>query len=289
MRHHYVPQFLLRPWTEDSLDKKIEVFRLDLNHAPSSRHAPKHTGYEEDLYALIKPIVAGVDQQAVEKQFLMRVDNLGADARTKLHNEGLRALTKEDRVDWARFLMSLRIRQPDTVRKLRIDSTEHLRATLATQPEQYEELAGLEDPPTLTQWIEKHFPGVIENFGLSFFHELVDNENIGGQLLRMKWWIWDFSDVPYDLLLADHPCIFTTGIDATNLVVALPISPWKAFMATQSDRTSDLLRRQRPRDLAMRINESSLSHARVRIYARDQSPSRFIRNRLWMRQPTQER
>lgn len=172
----------------------------------------------------------------------------------------------------------MRIRQPDAVQKLRVESAEHLHATLATQPERYEELTG-EDPPTLTEWTDKHFPGLIENFGLSFFHELVDYQNIGGQLLRMTWWLWDFSDAPYNLLLADHPCIFTRGIDDPKLVVALPISPWKAFMATQSERTSDLLRRQRPRDLAMRMNES-LCQARVRIYGRDQSPSRFIRNRL---------
>lgn len=279
MRHHYVPQFLLRPWAEKNNDGKIEVFRLDLKQIPSSRLTPKHTGYEENLYALTKAEVAGMDQQAVEKQFLRQVDNSGAHVRNKLDHDGLHSLTIDERTDWARFLMSLRIRQPDVVQMLRTMAADRLRGTLAAQPELYEELAGLEDPPTLEEWTEKNFPGLIENFGMSFFHKLIDNGKIGEKILRMKWWIWDFSRAPYELLLADHPCIFTSAIDDPNLIVALPIAPKKAFMATQSDHAAEVLRRQHPKDLARRLNESTVTQARVRIYARDRSPSRFIRNR----------
>jgi hypothetical protein len=217
MRHHYIPQFLLRSWAENTTDGKIEVFRLDLKHIPSSRLTPKHTGYEENLYALTRPIVAGMDQQAVEKQFLRHVDNLGARVRQKLDGEGLRALTLDDRTDWARFIMSLRIRQPNVVEMLRNMATDRFRETIKTRPEEYEELAGVDDPPTLEEWTEKTFPGLIENFGLSIFHKLVDNPKIGDKILKMKWWVWDFSEVPYDLLIADHPCIFTTGIDDPGL------------------------------------------------------------------------
>ena len=163
------------------------------------------------------------------------------------------------------------------------ESNEQLRESLEAQPEQYEEFASLGHPTTLVGWTEKIFPGLIENFGLTFFHKLVDNPDIGDKILRMKWWIWDFSSVPFDLLLADHPCIFTTGIDDPNLVIALPITPKKAFMATQSEHVANIMRLQHPRDLATRLNESSLNQAQVRIYARDRSPERFLRNRLQRR------
>jgi hypothetical protein len=51
MRHHYVPQFLLRAWAETMPDKKVEIHRLDRPDLPSSRHSPKYTAYEENLYA----------------------------------------------------------------------------------------------------------------------------------------------------------------------------------------------------------------------------------------------
>jgi hypothetical protein len=100
----------------------------------------------------------------------------------------------------------------------------------------------------------------------------------------MKWWLWDFAREQNDLLLADQPCIFTAGIDDPDLMIALPLGPRKAFMATKSDHVATIMRRQRPKDLLMRLNESSLNQARARLYARDASPRRFISNRLTGRQ-----
>jgi hypothetical protein len=289
MRHHYVPQFLLRAWAETQPDKKVEVFRLDLSDLPSSLHAPKYTAYEDNLYALTMPVVAGMEQQAVERHLLRRVDDLAAGVLRKLTTAGLASLTLDDRCDWTRFLMSLRLRQPAIIQQLRTESSEYLEASLADQPEQYEAIAGIEDPPTLLEWTRKNYPGLIENFGMSFFHKLVDNAEIGEKILRMRWWLWDFTDQQNDLLLADQPCIFTTGIDDADLVIVLPIGPRKAFMATKSDRVATIMRRQRPKDLLMRINESSLNQARTRVYARDTSPRRFICNRLARRQTAEQR
>ena len=139
------------------------------------------------------------------------------------------------------------------------------------------------------EWTRKNYPGLIENFGLSFFHRLVDDPKIGEKILRMRWWLWHFTREQHDLLLADRPCIFTKGIDDTGLVIALPIGPRKAFMATSTDRVATIMRQQHPKHLLMRLNESSLGQARVRIYARDASPRRFIRNRLVRRRPGEHR
>lgn len=112
MRHHYVPQFLLRAWAETRPDKKVEVFRLDNLGVPSSRRAPKYTAYEKNLYALTMPLVAGMEQQAVEEHLLRHIDNLAAGVLRKMTTTGFNGLTPENRSDWARFLMSLRLRQP---------------------------------------------------------------------------------------------------------------------------------------------------------------------------------
>ena len=287
MRHHYVPQFLLSPWAKNTPDKKFEVFRLDLPHLPSSRHPPKYTGFVDDLYALTEEVVAGMERQAIEKLFLRRIDNSGARVRRKLENQGLESLTEEDKVDWTRFLMSLRFRQPNIVHEIQQKSAHRLKAILKDRQEDYEELIIDGASPTLEEWTEKQFPGLIENFGLSFFHKLVDNSYYGNKILRMKWGIWDFQEVQYDLLLSDHPCIFTSGIDETNCVIALPISPKKAFLATQSNNTAETIREQGPKDIAMLLNESSVLQASVRIYARNESPARrFIKNRIHLRSLT---
>lgn len=280
MRHHYVPQFLLRAWAEAATDQKVETFRLDQPHLPSKRHAPKHIAYEENLYALTMPVVARMEQQAVEKHLLRRIDELAAGVLRKLTTTGFRDLTREDHSNWARFMMSLRLRQPTVVVQLRTEASEQLEASLADKPEEYEAAAGEADPPTLVEWTRARYPGLIENFGMSFFHRLVDNPEVGEKILRMKWWLWDFGRERNEPLLADHPCIFTKGIDDPDLVIALPIGPRKAFMATRTERVSNIMRRQRPKDLLARINESSIGQTRVRIYARNDAPRRFIANRL---------
>ena len=74
------------------------------------------------------PVVAGLGQQAVEKHLLRRVDDLAAGVLRKLTTKGLAGLTLDDRCDWARFLMSLRLRQPAIVQQLRTESSEYLEA-----------------------------------------------------------------------------------------------------------------------------------------------------------------
>ena len=231
MRHHYVPQFLLRAWSDGTPDKKIETFRLDLTHLPSSRFTPKHTGYEDDLYALSLPVVASMEQHAVEKHVLQHVDNLAARVRLKMEVSGLKSLSIDERSDWVRFVVSLRLRQPEMVLHLKNDATTHLRKTLRDSPGEYEALAESGEPPTLEEWTEQRFPGLIENFGLSFFHKLIADVDIGEDIFRMKWWLWDFSRTGRKLILADRPCILTSALKSPDCMLALPISPIKAFLA----------------------------------------------------------
>ena len=93
----------MRAWAEAQPDKKVEVFRLDLPDFPSSRHAPKYTAYEDNLYELTMPVVAGMDQQAAEKHLLQRTDALAAGVLRELTTTGLAGLTLDDRCDWTRI------------------------------------------------------------------------------------------------------------------------------------------------------------------------------------------
>ena len=106
MRHHHIPKFLLRAWADTSNDDLVEAFRLDLADLPSSRWAPKATGYEDNLYALTQPVVAGVEQQAVETGFLQHVDNSAANVRRKMAATGFTGLTVEGQFSWG-FSLSL--------------------------------------------------------------------------------------------------------------------------------------------------------------------------------------
>ena len=283
VKHHFIPQFLLKAWADTTEDKRIEVFRLDLPHLPSSRRAPGYTGYEDNLYTLTKPEVAGVAQQAVEIKFLQSIDSEGARVLRKISTNNLGGqiqLPLKDRYCWALFIISLRFRAPGIVSRLRAEAPDYLMDSLNARPEEYDSLALISDPPTLTEFVEINHPGYIENFGMMSLGKLICDQERVEQLMYMRWWMCDFSGLDGHLLLADRPCVFTAGMDSPDLVIALPVSPSKAFMATKTDHVGRIIRQQRLRDLMRCINESSLIQAERRIYAPDESPRRFIRELL---------
>ena len=280
MKHHFIPQFLLKAWASTTEDKKLEVFRLDLPHFPSSRRTPEYTGYEENLYTLTEPVVADVRQQSAETDFLQCVDSDGARVLHKLNTTGFTDLRPQDQVIWAYFIESLLFRTPDAISWLRDMARNILEASLNENPEEYDTIAETCDPHTLADFVEENFPGYIENFGIMSLGKLVCDQERVDKILRMRWWLLDFSGQKSHLLLADRPCIFTTNIDDPDLIIALPIGPWKAFMATKTDEVANTIGQRRRQDLLMKINESSLSQAKQRVYARDASPRRFIFNRL---------
>lgn len=278
MRNHYVPQFLQRPWA--GVDGALQVFRMKGGRFETFRQVPKGNGYEEDMLSLTRETVAGMAKHAIEKVVLQAVDDEASKVRNKLESGQLISLTLEERSAWVCFIMSLRLRQPSNIIYLRNESEAVLRRNLAEAPEEYEAFAGNAAPATLEEWTELMFPGAIENFGLSFFHELLDDPGVGNKLLRLRWWVYDFSTCSNHLLLADHPCVFAGGIDHPDLVVFLPISPRKAFLATRGELTAQALRQAEPKGLISRLNDASVKQANERVFARNLSPSRFVENRL---------
>ena len=278
MRNHYVPQFLQRPWTDDK-DGKLEVYHIVTNGVHVTRKVPKGAGYKEDMLSLTRESIAGMGRHDIEEIVLKQVDNDAALIRDKLQARRLGDLSHEERCAWVRFIMSLRIRDPQIVSGLIADSDQELRRSLRDDHDEYGALADGEDPPSLEAWTERHFPGLIENFGLSFFHELLNDDKVGNKLLHLKWWVFDVSPASACLLLGDRPAIFFGGIDDPNFAVALPISPSHLFLATRGAALETGLPKTSPRDLASRVNDATVRQAASYVYGRDGRSLRFITNR----------
>ena len=91
MDHHFVPKFLLRAWSDGASDGMFQEFRLDVKSLPTRRRAPKATAYQDNLYALTKPEVAGMSQQAIETDLMSHIDNYAAPVRVKMEQHGFKA------------------------------------------------------------------------------------------------------------------------------------------------------------------------------------------------------
>lgn len=279
MRNHYVPQFLQRPWTTGPKGELISYHLRD-GRVHATPKVPKSVGYQNDMLSLTRDQIAGMDRHAIEEVVLKQVDNDAAKVWAKLRDRKLATLTARDRCDWVRFLMSLRLRAPHMVNQLKTESRVELRRSLREDHRKYEHLATeAGDPETMEEWTERQFPGLIENFGLSFFHKLLNDEKIGSQLLRLKWWVFDLSKCPHRLLLGDRPCLFFGGIEHPNVAVALPIAPDMAFIATRGDILAKGLPETPPRKIVEQLNDMTVKEADKYIFGQDTRSLRFIENR----------
>lgn len=279
MRHHYVPEFLLKRWAETTRDKKVEVFQLDIPRIPSKRHTPKHTGFERDLYALTRDRVAGLDKQHVETNILKHVDNEAARVLKKILIGGLNCLTKKDNTHWIIFLMSLKVRALENIDLLKPNEPKKFSGALIENSEKDSAPSGNQLP--LTESAEKECPGITDNFGIVYFGHMITETDIAMKIGRMTWSLHHFKNQRNHLLLSDHPLILTEkSLDHPDLLIILPLSPNKAFIAAKTDYIAHRIYQYRPKDVLTYINKWSLVQSKRRIFARDRSPHGFILNRV---------
>ncbi len=282
MDNHYVPKFLQSQWKGE--DGKLQVFKLSPRGVSTKRLAPAGTGYKKDMLTLTSPTVAGMDQHANETIYLNKIDNAASLIHKKLLTQPSVSLTEREKMDWARFIHSLRLRQPTTIEKLKAYAPELFHVELARDPLEYRAVAQADDPPTLTEFVDRHLPGYIENSGLiTYPHILLDDDMAATKLAKLDWGRFNFSDCQSHVLLGDHPCIFSHGIDHPNLIVALPISPDRIFLASRGTEAMAALHKQNSSDLLRMINDHTAMQAEKYIYSTNESSKRFIANRRRLR------
>ncbi|WP_374346579.1 DUF4238 domain-containing protein [Phenylobacterium sp.] len=277
MDHHIVPQFLLRPWAAGDDENKLHAYLYRRGVLSKKKLAPKGTSYRPELYALSRDKVAGADRQSVVTQVLQHLDDAAADVRLKMVRNT--PLTAEDMLAWARFLIGLKARQPQTVDHLRQAVPEQFRAILAERPEEYEAVS-TGSAPSLEAWTETALPGLIENFGLLILGGVASHPPLFEKLVRLKWGTIRFPAPAPQLLLGDNSHFVGGNLGDANFVVALPIGPRQAFLATATDEGWRKLVAYPRARLAENLNAQTIRLASEKIYAADWAAEDLIRARL---------
>lgn len=275
--HHHVPIFYLSSWCGS--DNKLQKFNRVNTKVVTNRVSPKYTAFEPGLYSLTK--VSKEKKQFIEKNFMNKeVDDKASLVMKFLINNGSDSLTEKQRSDWSRFLMSLRLRNPELISDLREEATAELKRQLNLAPEEYKELAADDDPETLSEWVEDNDTGLVDNFGMLMLPGLINNPEIHENITAMNWWTVDFRYSTVNLLTSDRPCLFTSGIRSENCVIALPLTPTLSFFACRNNSMKNKLMKQGISSLAKRQNESIVGQAVKYVYSTDKSHFKFIMRQL---------
>lgn len=259
MKHHYIPQFYLKSWN----DANGEVMRYYRPHSKlvASPIAPRGTGFEADLYALQD--VSEDDRQRFESDFMtQRVDTPASEAlRIMMQDDSTDRLTSTQRCDWAKFLISLEHRNPERKKRLDALAEDVLTKEFGAAQTEYEGLKADDDPTTCVEAAQKYLGPAVSNMGLrTLANAIYDPRNIA-MYVRMHWRIVTFPQDTTPLLTCDRPLYRNFGCGNPNCVVVLPLSPYRAFVASNSQN-----RKIRHKRFAKSINEMLVSQSFKHVY-----------------------
>lgn len=272
MKHHYVPQFLLRRWCNGA--GKLQSFKLLNGRVLSTAQAPEYTGYENALYAIFANTL-GIDEDHIERKFFSPIDSKAAEELARIERHEL--LDEDGKIAWAFFLNSLRIRQPDILTHLRTEGMRMFKRFLAEG-----DAALPEGWPSTEEWLEANLPGMMEVQALtSWLPRMVLHDEMTARFSALHWWTIEYRLEAPKLLLSDMPLYWEGRLHSDDFFIALPLAPDRLFFGTGSEKTRHFLNDLPGAELIYRVNRGSLASSRKRIWGADAAEGRaFIEANL---------
>ncbi|VVE33063.1 hypothetical protein PTE30175_03659 [Pandoraea terrae] len=276
-KHHYLPKFYLCGWAGH--DGQVVRYYRPHRDVVAAPIAPKNTGYERGLYGLDGYVSEA--KNSIEKNFMAPVvDDPAARALNVLIERDNLKLTTELREAWTRFVMSLLVRSPTKVDQITKQAAEGLRQSLRANPEEYAAVRGANDPPTLTEWVERNAPQILGNYGKQLLPGIITHQETHDALIRMRWWTVGITEDFPDLLTGDRPVYLSHGVVDDRCFVAMPLSPKFIFFATRAQTAFDSVMSHGIKAVTKSLNNLIVSQADKYVYGAHDQHLRFVENRL---------
>lgn len=280
-KHHFVPQFLLRPWLVEESTGQRTLRGYYWN--PVSRAlkcklgGPKGFCFQRGLLALS---AHDLGRDAIERHFFGAIDSRGAVAREALIEWGPNKLSRDQRFDFARLLLSLEARRRHVVDKLRTNGKAYLANELDADPEIRAAIVdlGISDSPS--SYISNQFNYSLEDRALTNIQRLVDSPAVLERLMNARWDVRKVTDSDGSLVFSDRPLIRIHAYNHPNAVWALPLSPHAAFLACNSIVNRDELMRCSGRRFVEAMNVSSAAQTETYVFCIDDSHEHWLKEHL---------
>ncbi|TBA16126.1 DUF4238 domain-containing protein [Rhizobium ruizarguesonis] len=276
MKHHYIPQFYLRPWEGD--DNQLQEFKRGyLNQVTTKRVFTKQTGYAPDLYTL--PGATEETKQNVEKAFMALLDNEAVKARDMMLNDQIPADPKT-RESWTRFVLSMVFRNPEEMEKFKASFRNEIRKPDPKIRAEYDRLKDPDDPETFEEWLMQNRPERMERSAILTMTNLVQRNNVNYLLRTMHWRVIDVSEVSRRLMTSDRPIMMSNGMVQYGGHFALPISPTKLFLACTAVQFANEFCAMATSKIVRDVNKIVIGQGRKFVYAKDTAQQTDVRQHM---------
>ncbi len=273
-RHHYVPEFLLKPWAVCSC---LHGYWWDWRRGlvAVKRRGPKAFCFVDDLLLLRRD---NRGRDVIERRFFQAVDQAGARARARMITSGPEGLTLAERCDFARLLFSLEARRPSFVGHLKAAGREHLARGLDGDPAIQRIASEEAQGQAPSEFVESQLGVSLEDRALTMVRGLTDNQIVGPTLINSRWTVLrtDESDPSQSLVLSDRPLIRTGGYLDPRTIWILPLTPHALFLASSHAASIAPIIRLKPSRLAKECNRYSAAQVDRFLF------STFEGHRHWM-------
>jgi hypothetical protein len=279
-KHHYIPKFYLKQWVNSAdPERRLCEFSRPYKIVKPRRIVTDGTGYEPGLYTF--PNLPPHARDSIERKLLQMADDK-ADKVLQRILAGDMDFDQDARSAWSRFLMSLIVRNPEGITRLRSLVTERYPEYLDGLRDTFDSIKHPDDPRTFEDVKAKGTQAKdLEHIMLRLLQHLIDNPVVGAGLNNMVWGMVQFHRACFPLLTSDRPVIMTNGIGYPQSHIVLPISPNKVFIAaTTTQQMMELDKTLKLPSAPQRLNDLVARQSRRYVYAADDRQLRFVNNRL---------
>ena len=266
-KHHYIPVFYLTQWCGPG--GRLCQYSRPYDKVVAKPKYPAETGFERGLYTLRAHTSAVAE--IIEDKLMGRTDHDASRAHRLLLDNNIDGLDEGTRSGWARFIISLLRRTPESLRGL----GNRLTAMLV---EQYPELKIVGDPEKDDRDMARL--GVFERQRAMLLQKLLNSEQIGNHLINMRWSIVRFDSAAGPIMTSDRPFVTSNGMVKPDAHLIVPISPSQCFVATNTVETLKQLQALSADEFINRMNHKMACQARKFVYGLDDSHLSFVSERL---------
>ncbi len=280
--HHYVPAFYLNHWgkpEDESRYKEVQCFGFQDGKFIVSRKRTKSICSLEGLN--LRESVQAAEVYKIEK-FLADVDTKASEVHLKIIKAGPKSLSDEERSAYTSFLLSLKIRQPDAVKRMREYGDDFVVKELSDPSflkEYRESTNNLDVPESPIDFMKQQIPDMIPNFGIDTMARIVSGENnskFHNLFFNMIWFTKDFS-VSSSIITCDNPHYSSEGLSHPKCIFAFPLTPTRFLFAVHSHEIRRKILKANSKYLADILNKTMAHQAFNRVIAQDEEHRELIK------------
>jgi hypothetical protein len=269
--HHFKPVFFLSRWL--GKDNQLCEMRFIRGKVARRREYPQNTGCVKDLYR-----TDGVPlekSQDLETKFMTPLDTKAALALNKLATHV--DLNADEQSAWARFLLSLLYRNPDSVKFLKTHMADLVHELTAALEAHWAAHRKPDEHRSLAEATADRQPGYAEISAANIIKEIISDHRAEPDIIKMHWTVINLTRSTVTLLTSDRPLVFGNLSDP-NSYISLPIGPQHLFIAAFDDRFEKwLLPKTNPTKVAWTSNKDVVSQAREFVWGVDDDQIDFVR------------